>query len=72
MAKVKIEKDMRPHETSSQWKEDLLALMSDFCFSPDIATYIIYKTEKEAAAGEPCCEMYRRGWRKFRAVFLKM
>jgi len=44
MAKVKIEKDMRPHETSSQWKEDLLALMSDFCISPDIATYIIYKT----------------------------
>lgn len=72
MAKVKIEKDMRPHEESSQWKEDLLALMSDFCISPDIARYIIYKTEKEAAAGEPCCQVYRSGWRKFRAVFLNM
>lgn len=72
MAKEYIEKDMRPHEVSSHWKKDLLALMSDFCIAPEVARHIIHQTEKEAAAGEPCCQLYRRGWRKFRTVFLSM
>lgn len=72
MAKVKIEKDMRPHEVSSHWKKDLFALMSDFCIAPEVARHIITQTEKEAAAGEPCCQVYRRGWQKFRTVFLSM
>lgn len=62
MAKEYIEKDMRPHEVSSHWKKDLLALMSDFCIAPEVARHIIHQTEKEAAAGEPCCQIYRRGW----------
>ena len=72
MAKTYIEKDMRPHEVSSHWKKDLLALMSDFCISPEVARHIIHQTEKEATAGEPCCQIYRRGWRKFRTAFLSM
>ena len=72
MAKTKIEKDMRPHEMSSQWKKDLLALMGDFCIAPEVAAHIIAKTEKEAAEGEPCCLIYQRGWRTFRTVLLSM
>lgn len=72
MAKVKIENDVRPYESNLQWKKDLLSLMCDFCIPPEIAQGIIRKTEKEAAAGEPCCQVYRRGWRKFRTAFLSM
>lgn len=72
MDKTYIEKDMRPHEVSSHWKKDLLALMSDFCIAPEVARHIIHQTEKEAAAGEPCCQVYRRGWQKFRTAFLSM
>ena len=31
MAKVKIENDVRPYESNSQWKKDLLSLMCDLC-----------------------------------------
>ena len=48
MAKVKIENDVRPYESNSQWKKDLLSLMRDFCIPPEIAQGIIRKTERDS------------------------
>lgn len=47
MAKEYIEKDMRPHEVSSHWKKDLLALMSDFCIAPEVARHTFTRQKKK-------------------------
>ena len=64
--------DQEPYETCDLWKKSLYRLMKDFCFSKNVAMQIIHETEKEALPGESCSKVYRRGWNKFRSVFLNM